>query len=61
MILHACFSLKALFAQQLGKHSSLTDQIDVYLTAQPKILEALTKANVNFVPVRQKIDLALHQ
>ena len=52
---------QALFAEQLKKHSTLTDQIEVYLTAQPKILDAVTKANVNFVPVRQKIDLTLHQ
>lgn len=50
-----------LFAAQLQKHDALIGQIDVYLTAQPKILDALTKVNVDFVPIRQKIDLTLQQ
>ncbi|XP_067930761.1 uncharacterized protein [Watersipora subatra] len=52
---------KELFAAQLKKHDSLIEEINLYMTAQPKILEALDQANVNFVPIKQKIDMTLQQ
>lgn len=53
--------MQDLFREQLKKHDTLKERIELNLSAQPRILDALTQSNVRFVPVRQKVELALQQ
>lgn len=47
-----------LFDAELKKHEKLADLIEMNLSAQDNILQALTEANANFASLRKQIDQA---
>uniref|UniRef100_A0A8B9HJR2 Protein tyrosine phosphatase, non-receptor type 23, b n=1 Tax=Astyanax mexicanus TaxID=7994 RepID=A0A8B9HJR2_ASTMX len=55
------YDIKDLFGKQLLKYDQLKGYIDQNLTAQDKILKALTEANVQYATVRRTITLTEEQ